>query len=135
MNGKDVPEFLGVDVTFGVNKEKRELLIAAGIYGHKKSFTAFRCFMPSKQQAAYTWYMNIAMPHLLTNNILQYTQCIACGDQEVALNSSVTTAIEFSKPSFASAKLRLDMYNFYRKQWNDLVVIKRHDTDAAKKHV
>ena len=43
------PEFLGVDLTFEVNKEKRELLITAGIDGYKKVFTAFRRFMSSKQ--------------------------------------------------------------------------------------
>ena len=47
---KIFPEFLGVDAKFGVNKEKRELLIAAGVDGHKKAFTAFRCFMLSNNK-------------------------------------------------------------------------------------
>ena len=34
------PELFGIDVTFGVNRERRELLIAAGIGGTKKIFTA-----------------------------------------------------------------------------------------------
>ena len=39
------PEFLGVDVTFGVNKEKRKLLLVAGIDSHKKLqlFVALCC--------------------------------------------------------------------------------------------
>jgi hypothetical protein len=127
---KMFPEFIGVDVTFGVNKEKRELLVAAGIDGHKKAFTAFRCFMPSKQQSAYTWCMNIAMPHLLTDNILQHTQCLTC-DQELALNSAIITSIGSEKASFINAKLRLDMYHFYRKVWNDTVLLKKRNTTES----
>ena len=35
-NAEMLPEFLGLDVTLGVNKECRELLLVAGIDGHKK---------------------------------------------------------------------------------------------------
>ena len=38
-NAEMFPEFLGIDVTFGVNKERRELMVVAGIDGHKKTFT------------------------------------------------------------------------------------------------
>lgn len=125
------PEFLGVDVTFGVNKEKRELLLVAGIDGHKKTFTAFRCFMPSKQQIAYSWVMNTAISHILKVDTLQFNQCISC-DQEPALNNAVQSSIDSSKLSFKKSKLRLDMYHFYKKQYKDNVAPKRRTTDTAK---
>ena len=125
------PEFLGVDVTFGVNKEKRELLLVAGIDGHKKTFTAFRCFMPSKQQIAYSWVMNTAVSHILKIDTLQFNQCISC-DQEPALNNAVQSSINSSKLSFKKSKLRLDMYHFYKKPYKDTVAPKRKSTDTAK---
>ena len=42
-----LPELLDMDVAFGVNLERRELLLAGGIDGNKNAFTAFRCFIPS----------------------------------------------------------------------------------------
>ena len=41
--------------------------------------------------------MNTTMSHLLTNNILQYTQCIAC-DQELALHSVIVITVQSLKP-------------------------------------
>ena len=45
--------------------------------------------MPSKQQAAYTWVMNIAVSHILSNDTLTNNQCIS-GDQELPLNMTIT---------------------------------------------
>ena len=46
-------ELLCGDMTFGLNKKRRNLDLFAGIDGTKKTFTAFRCWMPSKQSVAY----------------------------------------------------------------------------------
>ena len=54
------PEFLSTDITFGVNKERRELLLVVGIDGRNRTFTSFRCFIPSKQEQDYSWIMNEA---------------------------------------------------------------------------
>ena len=56
------PEFLCGDMTFGVNRQKRNLYVFTGIDGHNKLFTGFRCWMPSKQKEAYLWAINVAMP-------------------------------------------------------------------------
>ena len=42
------PDFLCVDMAFGVNKEQRDIFLAAEIDGNMKTYTAFRVFMPSK---------------------------------------------------------------------------------------
>ena len=47
-NTEMFPEFLAADVTFGVNRERRDLLLVAGIDGRHRIFTSFRCFIPSK---------------------------------------------------------------------------------------
>jgi hypothetical protein len=80
------PEMLGVDVTFGINKERRDFFLAPGMNRNKKSFTAFRCLIPSKQQQVYTWIINEAMTYLLIPTTLKFNSCIST-DQELALNS------------------------------------------------
>jgi hypothetical protein len=52
------PKILDIDVTFGVDKERRDLFIAVGVDGNKKTFSAFWCFIPSKKEATYTWIIN-----------------------------------------------------------------------------
>ena len=62
------PEFISVDMTFGLNKERRNLLTFVGIDGHNRSFTGCRCWMPSKQTVAYRWAIDVALPILLGKN-------------------------------------------------------------------
>ena len=124
------PEFLAADITFNVNKERRELFVLAGIDGNNKAFTALRCFIPSKQEQAYTWIMNEALTHLLTANILKHNQCISC-DQEFALNASINTTIDSSKPSFSNSKMRLDCFHFFTKVWIEKVRMKSYDTTES----
>jgi hypothetical protein len=100
------PEILGIDVTFGVNKERRDLLIAAGVDDNKKTFSAFCCFILSKKEATYTWIINQAITHLITPSILRYNSCIDM-DQEFALNSSIKTTIDSANVSFANSKILL----------------------------
>ena len=119
-NTEMFPELLGMDVTFGVNLERRELLLAGGIDGNKKAFTAFRCLIPSKQEQTYTWIINEAMSFLLTPKTLKFNSCIST-DQEFSLNTSVNTSISSSKSSFKHSKLRLDCYHFYRKVWSERI--------------
>ena len=119
-NTEMFPELLGMDVTFGVNLERRELLLAGGIDGNKKAFTAFRCLIPSKQEQTYTWIINEAMSFLLTPKTLQFNSCIST-DQEFSLNTSVNTSISSSKSSFKHSRLRLDCYHFFRKVWNERI--------------
>ena len=125
------PHFLACDVTFGVNKQRRELFLAAGCDGRNKAFTAFRCFIPSKQEQAYTWIINEALSHILTPEILKYNQCISC-DQEISLNLSINNAIESNKHSFIHSSLRLDCYHFFNKVFMEKVVLKAKDNEEAK---
>lgn len=49
------PEFLCFDTTFGLNRQRRSLFLAVGTDGDNNVFPAFRCWMPSKQRAAFFW--------------------------------------------------------------------------------
>ena len=125
------PEYLAADVTFGVNRERRELFLVAGIDGRHRVFTSFRCFIPSKQEHAYTWVINQAMPHLLSNNVLRYNQLV-CTDNELSLNHAVRTSIDSPKPAFLHTKFRLDCYHFHKKVWYQKIVPVCTDTPEAK---
>ena len=41
------PECLGMDLTFGTNKQRRPLFLVAGVDGSNHTFTMFRAFISS----------------------------------------------------------------------------------------
>ena len=125
------PEFLAADVTFGVNRQRGELLLVAGIDGRNRTFTSFRCFIPSKQEIAYSWIIKEAMPYLLSNDVLKYNQCIT-SDNEDALNKAIEASISSAKDAFKFSTLRLDCFHFYTKVWKDKIVLKAKDSTSNK---
>ena len=66
------PEFLAIDMTFGLNKERRNLLTFVGVDGHNRTFTGCRCWMPSKQTVAYRWAIDVALPLLIGKKGMWY---------------------------------------------------------------
>ena len=125
------PQFLACDVTFGVNRERRELFLVAGSDGRNRTFTAFRCFIPSKQEQAYSWILNEALTHILTSETLKFNQCISC-DQELALNIGIKNAINSNKQSLQNSQMRLDCFHFFIKVWTEKVILKSRDSDDSK---
>lgn len=128
------PEFLAADITFGVNRQRRDLFLVAGINGNNRVFTSFRCFIPSKQENAYTWICNQAMPHLLSTDVLKFNQCIST-DQEKTLNDSILTSIHSNKDSFKYSKLRLDCYHFFTKVWYEKVMTIPSSDDEVSRNI
>jgi hypothetical protein len=59
------PEVLASDVTEQTNKEKRGLLLLAGLTSDKKSFTVCQTFLPSSCRWVFDWYFSTALPILL----------------------------------------------------------------------
>lgn len=107
------PEFFtAVDLTFGVNRQKRPLLVLSGVDGENKSFTGFRCFMPSKTKQAYKWALHIAL--LLVNGqaTINRMQCISTDNEE-----ALKEAIEESRHHLGGLPLRikhrLDFYHLF----------------------
>ena len=119
------PEFLSVDVTFGVNKQRRNLLRFCGIDGHKKHFTAFNCFMPSKQFRAFDWVCRVAFPKLIGKETLRFNTLIT-SDQESPLISGIRSLIGSREQIGHSFPLgcsshRLDMFHIFVKEWKNEV--------------
>ena len=125
---KMFPEFLAVDMTFGVNREQRNLLLIAGIDGHNSVFTAFHCFMPSKQMCAYAWALKVAARHLLTEQVLVHNKCFAC-DQEHALYMPLREMMS-STAYLSKSHHRLDQFHLFKKEWKDNVINKVNGNDA-----
>ena len=68
------PEFLAYDVTFGVTKEQRNLLVFVGVDSNNKIFPAIYCFMPSKELHAYHLAINTALPLLQSHQSQSFNQ-------------------------------------------------------------
>ena len=129
---KMFPEFLACDVTFGVNKEQRNLFLLVGVDGSNKVFTAFHCFMQSKQMRAYSWALIVAARHLLTDNVLELNSCLAC-DGESAMFGPLRSMMRNKSGCFAFSKNRLDKFHLFEKEWKDNVICKvGRDCDSIK---
>jgi hypothetical protein len=72
------PEYLAIDMTFGLNKERRNLVTFAGVDGHNKAFTALRCWMPSKKYVAYHWAVREAFPTLMGMKVCSWNTADRC---------------------------------------------------------
>ena len=114
------PEFLSVDVTFGVNKQRRNLLRVCGIDGIFKVFTAFNCFMPSKQFRAFDWVCRVAFPKLVGKETLRFNS-IVTSDQESPLTSGIRSMMDSRENPLGRSCHRLDMFHIFVKEWKDKV--------------
>ena len=111
------PEYIACDTTFGVNKQQRALLVFALTDGyHNKASTCFRCFMPSKQKAAYVWPIAYAFPYLVGSTVTKRVRCFAT-DNEQTLNDGVKEA--GTTQNYLNLKHRLDYYHHFVQKWED----------------
>ncbi len=113
------PEWMAIDGTFGVNKQKRSLLTSTGYDGERKSFVGFRCFMPSKQKRAYSWAIGKALPFLVGDSI-QFNQIITC-DMEDALCNAIQENINDPSSPLHRSKLRIDFYHIFEQKWSERI--------------
>ena len=72
------PEVLASDVTEQTNKEKRSLLVVAGLTANMESFTVCRALLPSCARWVFHWFFTTAMPALVpkkarARNVVNYT--------------------------------------------------------------
>jgi hypothetical protein len=111
------PEFTAVDLTFGVNRQKRPLLVVSGADGENKSFTAFRCFMPSKTKQAYKWALHIALPLVNGQDTINRMQCIS-SDNEEALEQAIEESRHHPGGLPRHIMHRLDFYHLFLQPWN-----------------
>ena len=111
------PYFIACDMTFGLNKEGRNLLTYTGIDGNNELFTLFNCFMPSKQCLAYHWAHNTAARYLLTDSILERNRCIAT-DNEKSLFDPIRLGMK--RPYLRQSKHRLDQYHMFSQDWYNI---------------
>ena len=73
---KNFPEYVACDVTFGVNKNQRNLALLAVVDGNNNVSTICRCLMPSKERRAYLWLFEVALPYLFPLSSLKKFQSL-----------------------------------------------------------
>ena len=112
------PFYLCGDLTFGVNKEQRNIYIIGGIDGDKSMFSALHCFMPSKQAKAYHWVFNTAAKYLLTPGILAQNHAFST-DQEKAMHDALR--LQMNRPLLPFSHHRFDMYHIFTQHWKNNV--------------
>ena len=113
------PEYLAFDTTFGLNRQRRSLFLAVGIDGRNKIFSAFRCWMPSKQRAAFLWTISQAMPYLF-GSALKGKHKIISSDSELSLVQAIKGVINSPMSQFTNAKFRTDYFHFFEIPWKKL---------------
>jgi len=115
------PEYFGIDMTFGLNKEQRNLVTVAGVDGHNKSFIGLRCWMPSKQRVVYQWAVGVALPTLVSNKVTQRNRVVS-SDGELSLVESIESTINAPDGPLRNSKFRQDYYQHLVKQpWQKLM--------------
>ena len=115
------PYFIAGDMTFGVNRLKRNVYILNGIDCNNEIFAALHCFMPSKQSIAYRWVFKNAMPYLFGKEVCNRIQCIAT-DQEEAEYKPIHSLNTID--CYKNIHHRFDMYHILLKPWMEFVDIK-----------
>ena len=131
------PEYLAIDMTFGLNRERRNLVTIVGVDGHMKLFTGLRCWMPSKQTVAYEWAIGEALPTLIGKNVTMQNRVIS-SDGELALNNAVMASISKPNGPFACTRFRKDYYHLFRQNWNDIVAVCKYNSpqfDQISQHI
>ena len=86
---------MGMDVTFGVNNEKRPLFRVSGKTTNNKNIPHFNAFIPSQQRFTFDWLIMDALPLLLNRNALKDTSIILT-DQDAQLVGSLLTNLNMS---------------------------------------
>jgi hypothetical protein len=59
------PEVLSIDTTYGMNREKRPLLVFAGTNNNRKNFTALHAFLPSECEWVFHYVFEVSIPSLI----------------------------------------------------------------------
>ena len=113
------PEYLAFDTTFGLNRQRRSLFLAVGIDGRNEIFSAFRCWMPSKQRAAFFWTISQAMPFLF-GPALRGKHKVISSDSELSLVQAIKGSINSPSSQFTNAKFRTDYFHFFEIPWKKL---------------
>ena len=128
------PEFLACDVTFGVTKEQRNLLVFVGVDSNNKTFPALHCFMPSKELRAYHWAFNTALPFLLSPQSLSCNQAIST-DSEMAMYKPLRALMQEHSGFLSQSSHRLDKYHLFTKPWKENVYLKIGKCEIVKQKV
>jgi MULE transposase domain len=86
------PEIFGVDITEKTNKEKRPLIILAGLTGDNKTYTAARALLPSGQRWVHYWFTQTVLPILIPKKARERNRVMFTDGDELEY-SAFTSAI------------------------------------------
>ncbi|GFH57716.1 hypothetical protein CTEN210_14192 [Chaetoceros tenuissimus] len=128
---KMFPEFSSCDMTFSLNRLRRNLFSFTVVTGHMKTVTTMHCFMPLKQTIAYIWPIAEAMPYLFGTSTTKRMLCVA-SDAEMALIDAIRMGTDNKRDYSTGIKHRLDMYHLVIQEWLKNVIIDSSTTLETK---
>jgi hypothetical protein len=115
------PEYVACDITFGVNRNQRNLALAVVVDGNNRVSTCMRCLMPSKERRAYSWLFSVAFPFLLGSSNLKKVSVMA-QDNETNLNQAFISSVRSKNCGWSPySKLRLDAFHMVLKPWLKII--------------
>jgi hypothetical protein len=94
------PEVLSIDTTYGMNREKRPLLVFAGTKNNRKNFTAMRAFLPSECEWVFRYVFEIAIPSLISEATVERINQINTDGYGQIYNPLTTCILDKTSPWF-----------------------------------
>ena len=111
-------EYCACDVTFGLNRQQRNMALVVVVDNNNKVSTVGRCYMPSKERRAYNWLFSQALPSLFPMHGLK-KMSICAMDNEQSMNEAFLSVARTWSPSL---KLRLDVFHLLHKPFLKMVI-------------
>jgi hypothetical protein len=94
------PEVLSIDTTYGMNREKRPLLVFAGTDNNRKKITALRAFLPSECEWVFRYVFEIAIPSLIGEATVERIYQINTDGERQIYNPLTKCIVDKSSPWF-----------------------------------
>jgi len=114
-------QYIAVDVTFGLNRNDRSLLVTCGCDSSMRTTTFFRALMPSKQRSAFSWCLEKGATFCLGDGYTRIVSCVA-SDQEKSLLDAIAL-----HPVLKNSMHRYDCFHILVFPWIKSITTRSHD--------
>jgi hypothetical protein len=99
------PEVLSSDTTYGMNREKRPLLVFSGTDNNRKNFTALRGFLPSECDRVFRYVFDVAIPSRIGEATVERVKQINTDGDRQIYNPLTNCILDKSSPWFCCKHL------------------------------
>jgi hypothetical protein len=94
------PKILSIGTTYGMNREKRPLLVFYGTDNNRKNFTVLRAFLPSECEWVLHYIFEVAIPSLIGEATVERINQINTDGERQIYNPLTNCILDKSSPWF-----------------------------------